>query len=96
MSILAVRPEYQRKGLGSMLLTPGLELADKDNAKTFIQASPKGVNLYLKHGWVAVDEIILDFSPYGGEKEVKTALLIREPRTSKGVYVDRGNNIDES
>ena len=80
MSILAVRPEYQRKGLGSMLLAPVLGLADKENAKTFIQASAEGIGLYLKFGWVKVDEIVLDFSPYGGEKEVKTALLIRESR----------------
>jgi GNAT superfamily N-acetyltransferase len=81
MGILAVRPEYQRKGLGSMLLTPVLELADKDKAKVFVQASVKGLGLYLKHGWIEVDEILLDFSPYGGEKQMKTALLIREPRS---------------
>jgi len=85
MSILAVRPEYQRKGLGSMLLTQVLELADKDSAKTFIQASAKGLGLYLKHGWVEVDEIVLDFSPYGGAKQAKTALLMREPRSGKGI-----------
>lgn len=82
MSLLAVRPEYQRKGLGSLLLTPVLELADKENAKTFVQASGKGLGLYLKHGWEEVDEIVLDFSPYGGAKHAKTALLIREPRAS--------------
>ena len=80
MSILAVRPEYQRKGLGSLLLDPVWKLADKDNAKTFIQASEKGIGLYLKYGWVEVDEIVMDFSPYGGPKQTKTVLLIREPR----------------
>ena len=80
MSILAVRPEYQRKGLGSMLLDPVLKQADEDNAKTFIQASEKGIGLYLKCGWVEVDEIVMDFSPYGGPKQTKTVLLIREPR----------------
>jgi hypothetical protein len=64
-----------------MLLTPVLELADKDKAKVFVQASVKGLGLYLKHGWIEVDEILLDFSPYGGEKQMKTALLIREPRS---------------
>jgi len=80
MSILAVRPEYQRKGLGSRLLRPVLELADKDRAKTYIQASKEGLGLYLKHGWVEVDEIVMDFSPYGGPEKVRTALLIREPK----------------
>ncbi|OBT61442.1 hypothetical protein VE03_08953 [Pseudogymnoascus sp. 23342-1-I1] len=80
MSILAVRPKYQRKGLGSMLLTPVLEQADKENAKAFVQGSAQGMGLYLKHGWKEVDEILMDYSPYGGAKDVKTALLIREPR----------------
>ncbi|KFX90617.1 hypothetical protein V490_06365 [Pseudogymnoascus sp. VKM F-3557] len=75
MSILAVRPEYQRKGLGSMLLAPVLEQVDKENAKAFVQGSAQGVGLYLKHGWVEVDEILMDYSPYGGAKDVKTALL---------------------
>lgn len=85
MNLLAVRPEYQRKGLGSMLLAPVLELADKDNAKTFIQASALGIGLYLKHGWVEVDEIVMDFSPYGGAKQTKTALLVREPKRGKEI-----------
>jgi len=80
MSILAVRPEFQRRGLGSMLLTPVLELVDKENAKTFIQGSAKGLGLYLKYGWVEVDEIVFDFSPYGGAKEAKTTLLMRKPQ----------------
>ncbi|KAL3421584.1 hypothetical protein PVAG01_08030 [Phlyctema vagabunda] len=81
MSILAVRPKYQRQGVGSKLLARGLELADRNNSKTFIQASPTGLSLYLRHGWEEVDEIVLDFSSYGGPKEVKTALLIREPKS---------------
>jgi len=85
MSILAVRPKYQRMGLGSMLLSPVLDSADKDNAKAFVQASSKGLGLYLKHGWVEVDEIVLDFSPYGGPKDVRTALLMREPMSEKKI-----------
>lgn len=85
MSLLAVRPAYQRKGLGSMLLFPVLELADKENAKAFVQASTQGLGLYLRHGWVEVDEIVLDFSPYGGVNEAKTALMIREPGSGRGI-----------
>ncbi|RDW63592.1 hypothetical protein BP6252_11137 [Coleophoma cylindrospora] len=85
MSILAVRPKYQRKGLGTMLLAPVLELADEENAKAFVQASAQGQGLYLKHGWVEVDEILMDFSPYGGTKRAKTALMIREPRSGDGI-----------
>jgi ribosomal protein S18 acetylase RimI-like enzyme len=33
MSLLAVRPKYQRRGLGSMLLAPVLELADGEKGE---------------------------------------------------------------
>jgi predicted N-acetyltransferase YhbS len=85
MSLLAVRPKYQRRGLGSMLLAPVLELADGENAKTFIQASAEGLGLYQRFGWKQVDEMVIDFSSYGGPKQVKTTLLIREPRSDKGI-----------
>lgn len=75
-----MRPKYQRKGLGSMLLTPVLDQVDKENAKAFVQGGVQGVGLYLKHGWEEVDEILMDYSPYGGAMDVKTALLVREPR----------------
>jgi GNAT superfamily N-acetyltransferase len=85
MSILAVRPSYQRKGLGSRLLAPVLELADNGFAKTYIEASEQGRGLYEKFGWVEVDEIVIDLSPYGGAKEEKMALMMREPGTMKRI-----------
>lgn len=33
-----------------MLLNLVLELVDKDNAKAYVQASPKGLGLYHKYG----------------------------------------------
>lgn len=85
MNVLGVRPKYQRQGLGSMLLAPVLELVDKDNAKAYVQASPKGLGLYVKHGWVEVDEILMDCTAYGGDSKAKTTLMIREPRSNRGV-----------
>jgi GNAT superfamily N-acetyltransferase len=85
MSILVVRPSYQRKGLGSLLLAPVLAVADKENAKTYIEASKKGHALYLKHGWVQVDEIVVDLSPYGGDEKERLGLLMREPGSGKRI-----------
>jgi GNAT superfamily N-acetyltransferase len=65
VNILAVRPEYQRKGLGGMLFEDGLALADRDSCKTFIKASAKGLGLYLKYGWKEIDEVKVDTRPYG-------------------------------
>ncbi|CAG8982445.1 hypothetical protein HYALB_00014069 [Hymenoscyphus albidus] len=80
LRLLVAHPGYQRRGIGTMLLEPVLEIIDEAKAKTFITASPVDVGLYLKYGWVEVDEIIIDYSRYGDEKDVKTAVLMRHPK----------------
>lgn len=62
-----------------MLLQPGLEAADAAGAKTYVEASPAGFPLYLKHGWEQVDEMVVDMRPYGGDGIEHQPLLIREP-----------------
>lgn len=79
LHILAVDPSHQRQGLGTKLIAPGLEAADTAGAKAYIEASPKGLPLYLKHGWVPVDEMVIDLTPYGGEGVARQKFLMREP-----------------
>ncbi|KAI4215471.1 MAG: hypothetical protein LQ351_001940 [Letrouitia transgressa] len=74
-----VMPEYQRKGLGSLLIRDGLAAADRDNAITYIEASPAGVELYKRHGWKQVDDILIDMAPYGGEGIASEKCFIRSP-----------------
>lgn len=85
MNILAVRPEYQRKGLGGMLLEHGLALVDRDGRKTYIEASAKGLGLYLKYGWKEIDEVKVDTRPYGGHKIESTKCMMREPQPPKPI-----------
>ena len=62
-----------------MLIRPGLEAADKAGGKTYIEASPAGLGLYMKYGWEPVDELVIDMIPYGGEGIKCHKMLIREP-----------------
>ena len=79
MALLVVHPTHQRLGPGSQLLSPTLSPADKQNAKCFLQASPAGVGLDSNFGWEELDSVVFDFSAWGGETEVRTCLMIREP-----------------
>jgi len=80
LNILAVHPQYQRRGLGSRLIEPVLALADAEGRRTYIEASRKGVRLYERYGWVRVDAVVMDTRPFGGESLEETVLLLREPR----------------
>ncbi|OZJ04495.1 hypothetical protein BZG36_02668 [Bifiguratus adelaidae] len=52
LELLATLPEYQGKGVGSMLLRWGCEQADRDGLQLYLDASPAGKPLYEKHGFL--------------------------------------------
>lgn len=82
LHILATLPSYRRLGVGSLLLAHGLEVVDKANSLSYLDSSSLGLNLYLKHGWRAVDEIRVDLGKYGIDKgaEEVSLCMIREPK----------------
>jgi hypothetical protein len=68
-----------------MLLEDGLALADRDGCKTYIEASAKGLGLYLKYGWKEIDDVKVDTRPYGGHSVESTKCMMRDPQPLKPV-----------
>ncbi|KAJ5690846.1 acetyltransferase [Penicillium macrosclerotiorum] len=58
LDTLGTHPDYQRQGLGSMLVKWGCELADQDGVGVYVDASTAGASLYRKFGFV--DESLPD------------------------------------
>jgi len=84
MSILAVDPVYHRRGIGGMLLDAGLAEVDKTGGNTVIVASEMGLGLYLKHGFVPLDELPIDLDTAGiGHGIVHMKCLKRQGRGTK-------------
>ena len=48
---LVIRPDWQRRGVGSRLLDYGLELIDQRGVVCWTDASAQGIGLYQKYGW---------------------------------------------
>ena len=56
LEVLSVRPEHQRHGLGSRLVTPILERADRDRVPCHLEtADPANVDFYRRFGFEVVD-----------------------------------------
>ncbi|KAK9894359.1 hypothetical protein P389DRAFT_95475 [Cystobasidium minutum MCA 4210] len=64
LGLLATLPEYERRGIGTMLLRWGLDKADQDDVAVYVSASPAGAGLYTKQGF----ELIHERECFPGEK----------------------------
>ncbi|KAF4336847.1 acetyltransferase (GNAT) family domain protein [Fusarium beomiforme] len=73
---LCVRPDHQRKGLASMLLSSGLEEAKKLGLDVIIVAmGRRALGLYLKHGFELLEEKSQSMSYFGIDKLYETFYL---------------------
>jgi ribosomal protein S18 acetylase RimI-like enzyme len=56
LEVLSVRPEHQRQGLGSRLVTPILERADGERMPCYLEtADPANVDFYRRFGFEVVN-----------------------------------------
>ena len=78
---LFVLPEYQKRGLGSILINHHLSEADNAGAKALLAASKAGAGLYRKFGWEEVNFWDLDVGSYGGAGLERQLWMMREPKT---------------
>lgn len=68
LGVLIVSPEYQRRGIGTMLLEDGLRETDAQGLQSVLGASSAGIGLYRRYGFVEFKVIKLNLWEYeGGE-----------------------------
>ncbi|HEX6782015.1 MAG TPA: GNAT family N-acetyltransferase [Solirubrobacterales bacterium] len=64
LAALGVRPEGQGQGLGSALLRPGIEQADRLGLPAYLESSNiRNVPLYERHGFEVTEEVTLPRGP---------------------------------
>jgi GNAT superfamily N-acetyltransferase len=76
-----VLPEYQRKGVGTMLSLVCNEIADRAGSKTFVTARPNSLHMLQKTGFEILAENVIDMTKFGGgEEDGKSWTMVREPQ----------------
>ncbi|KAB5513126.1 hypothetical protein GE09DRAFT_981423 [Coniochaeta sp. 2T2.1] len=69
LDYLCVPPAFRRRGIASALIQKGLEEAEKLGLDTFVLAMRAGVSVYQKAGFVLLDQVLIDASDRGGDKD---------------------------
>lgn len=75
---LHTEPKHQRRGAASLLLKWGLEESDRLGIPAVLESSPQGRLLYEKWGFREVDNLTVDFSPWGGPSKIEVPLMLRD------------------
>ena len=75
-----VLPDYQRRGLGQLLMEQAVKDSDRDQAQTFLLATDAGKRLYEKFGFRSLEEKELDFVDLGAGGKRNTTAQMREPQ----------------
>jgi hypothetical protein len=55
-----------------------MEKADASQSRIFLEGTPEGVPLYLKHGWKLVEEVTLDYT-FDNDERKSFFLMMRDP-----------------
>lgn len=60
-----------------MLISWGIEEAARRGLPAYLESSEAAHNLYLKHQFRDMEELVLDFSKWGAEKPHRTWAMIK-------------------
>jgi len=80
LDVLAVHPEYWRKGIGTMLVQSGVHEIESLGMKLdiLVRAKKAALPLYKKAGFVLVDQLVQDASRFGIKEEYGAYFLVRK------------------
>lgn len=79
LAFFFVLPEFQRRGIGSLLLEWGKKKADELGAKIWLTATPQATPVYEENGWKIVDRYEINLTKYGGDGLYVRSWMLRKP-----------------
>jgi len=85
LKILCTSPDYQRKGIGAVLLDWGLHHARARGEMVYLEASEFGKGLYLKKGFKEIGRVVV------GNGTIILPCMLWDPETEKQVITEQNN-----
>lgn len=80
LSVLAIYPQHQRRGIGNAAMKWGLDKADELGLPAYLEASQAGKGLYERCGFEVVKVFPFDARKFGNERSMEHYCMIRQPR----------------
>ncbi len=78
---ISVHPDYQRRGLGSLLSQHCIDIVDKVGGTTYVVARPIAKLMFEKQGFELLGTEHIDMTKYGGTaEEGMIYVLARKPK----------------
>ncbi|KAH8655319.1 acyl-CoA N-acyltransferase [Xylariales sp. PMI_506] len=81
LELIGTLPSHGRRGVGSMLLKCGIEVAEAAGLPILVMAYACGVGLYQKHGFELITTIDEDYSKFGLSPHT-VSFFVRKPGSS--------------
>lgn len=78
-SILHTDPKHQGRGAGTMLLRRCVNEAAGKGLPVYLNASPLGHGMYLRHQFRDIETMVTDFSQWGAKDLHNVFAMIKEP-----------------
>ncbi|KZL83399.1 gnat family acetyltransferase protein [Colletotrichum incanum] len=78
LDYIAVFPDRQKQGIGSVLLEDGISVAEGAGLRTYVMSTPTRLKLYEGHGFVRLKTIIQDDFKWGSTEPHVNHFLVRE------------------
>lgn len=81
--VIAVEPQYQRKGIGKLLMKWGIDMAEQLSVPLYLEATDRSIGLYKKLDFEKLDQGVI-LSPFVTKKaeDIEAPLMIRMPSNS--------------
>ncbi|BCS20825.1 GNAT family N-acetyltransferase [Aspergillus puulaauensis] len=79
LEFIATLPQHQRQGIGKALLRWGIERAEAENRRIYLEATTEGLPAYENSGWRALEQVHIDYARWGGQGTQTLTLMLRDP-----------------